>query len=219
VVGDGPGFFTTRALAPYMNEAAHLLDEGVAVESIDKAMKDFGFPVGPITLLDEVGIDVGAKIQKILHDAFGARMSPPASMAKVIADGRHGRKNNKGFYRYENGVKSKEVDTSVYALISSGAGQKQVDPKVIQERLFYAFLNESAYCLQEGILRKPVDGDVGAIFGLGFPPWWGGPFRSIDKLGAAKVLETLKRLQGEHGARFDPAPILAEYASSGRRFY
>jgi 3-hydroxyacyl-CoA dehydrogenase / enoyl-CoA hydratase / 3-hydroxybutyryl-CoA epimerase len=219
VVGDGPGFFTTRALSPYMNEAAHLLEEGVAVEAIDKAMKDFGFPVGPITLLDEVGIDVGAKVQKILHHAFGARMDPPASMAKLIADGRLGRKNSKGFYKYTEGSKTKEVDTSVYALMPSGAGQKTMDPKVIQERLFHAFLNESAYCLQEGILRKPVDGDVGAIFGLGFPPWWGGPFRAIDKLGAATVQETLKRLQGQHGARFDPAPILGEYAASGRKFY
>jgi 3-hydroxyacyl-CoA dehydrogenase/enoyl-CoA hydratase/3-hydroxybutyryl-CoA epimerase len=219
VVGDGPGFFTTRTLSPYMNEAAHLLEEGVAVEAIDKAMKDFGFPVGPITLLDEVGIDVGAKVQKILHTAFGARMDPPASMAKLVADGRLGRKNAKGFYRYAEGSKSKEVDATVYALLPGGAGQKAVDPKVIQERLFHAFLNESAYCLQEGILRKPVDGDIGAIFGLGFPPWWGGPFRAIDKLGAKTVLETLKRLQGRHGARFDPAPILGEYASSGRRFY
>jgi 3-hydroxyacyl-CoA dehydrogenase/enoyl-CoA hydratase/3-hydroxybutyryl-CoA epimerase len=219
VVGDGPGFFTTRALSPYMNEAAHLLEEGVAVEAIDKAMKDFGFPVGPITLLDEVGIDVGAKVQKILHAAFGARMDPPASMAKLVADGRLGRKNAKGFYRYAEGSKSKEVDPTVYALLPTGAGQKAVDPKDIQERLFHAFLNESAYCLQEGILRKPVDGDIGAVFGLGFPPWWGGPFRAIDKLGAKTVLDTLKRLQGKHGARFDPAPILGEYASSGRRFY
>ena len=219
VVGDGPGFFTTRALSPYMNEAAHLLEEGVAVEAIDKAMKDFGFPVGPITLLDEVGIDVGAKVQKILHTAFGARMDPPASMAKLVADGRLGRKNAKGFYRYAAGSKSKEVDSTVYALLPGGAGQKAVDPKVIQERLFHAFLNESAYCLQEGILRKPVDGDIGAIFGLGFPPWWGGPFRAIDKLGAKTVLETLRRLHGQHGARFDPAPILGDYASSGRRFY
>ena len=219
VVGDGPGFFTTRALSPYMNEAAHLLEEGVAVEAIDKAMKDFGFPVGPITLLDEVGIDVGAKVQKSLHKAFGARMDPPPSMAKLVADGRFGRKNAKGFYRYGEGSKSKEVDSTVYALLPSGAGQKTVDPKIIQERLFHAFLNESAYCLQEGILRKPVDGDIGAIFGLGFPPWWGGPFRAIDKLGAKTVLETMKRLQGQHGARFDPAPILAEYAASGRRFY
>ncbi len=183
VVGDGPGFFTTRALSPYMNEAAHLLEEGVAVEAIDQAMKDFGFPVGPITLLDEVGIDVGAKVQKILHHAFGARMDPPPSMAKLVADGRLGRKNAKGFYRYEAGSKSKEVDPSVYALLPSGAGRKEVAAKVIQERLFHAFLNESAYCLQEGILRKPVDGDIGAIFGLGFPPWLGGPFRAIDKLG------------------------------------
>ena len=219
VVGDGPGFFTTRALSPYMNEAAHLLEEGVAVEAIDKAMKDFGFPVGPITLLDEVGIDVGAKVQKILHHAFGARMDPPPSMAKLIADGRLGRKNAKGFYRYVEGSKTKEVDSTVYALMPSGAGQKAMDPKIIQERLFHAFLNESAYCLQEGILRKPVDGDIGAIFGLGFPPWWGGPFRAIDKRGAKKVLETLKRLQGQHGARFDPAPVLGDYASSGRRFF
>jgi len=219
VVGDGPGFFTTRALSPYMNEAAHLLEEGVAVEAIDKAMKDFGFPVGPITLLDEVGIDVGAKVQKVLHDAFGARLEPPPSMAKLVADGRLGRKNGKGFYRYTEGSKSKEVDSTVYALMPSGAGTKSVDERVIQERLFHAFLNESAYCLQEGILRKPVDGDVGAIFGLGFPPWWGGPFRAIDKLGAKTVLETMKRLQGVHGARFDPAPILNEYASRGRRFY
>ena len=221
VVGDGPGFFTSRALAPYMNEAAHLLEEGVAVEAIDRAMKDFGFPVGPITLLDEVGIDVGAKVQKILHHAFGARMDPPASMAKLIADGRFGKKNAKGFYRYEAGSKSKsrEVDSTVYSLMPKGAGQKPMNAKVIQERLFHAFLNESAYCLQEGILRKPVDGDIGAIFGLGFPPWWGGPFRAIDKLGARTVLDTLKRLQGQHGARFDPAPIVSDYASSGRRFY
>jgi 3-hydroxyacyl-CoA dehydrogenase/enoyl-CoA hydratase/3-hydroxybutyryl-CoA epimerase len=219
VVGDGPGFFTTRALSPYMNEAAHLLEEGVAVETIDKAMKDFGFPVGPITLLDEVGIDVGAKVQKVLHQAFGARMDPPASMAKLVADGRLGRKNSKGFYTYIDGEKSKDVDASVYALLPPGAGQKAMDAKVIQERLFHAFLNESAYCLQEGILRKPVDGDVGAIFGLGFPPWWGGPFRTIDKLGAPAVLETLKRLKGQHGARFEPAPILVDYAALGRKFY
>jgi 3-hydroxyacyl-CoA dehydrogenase/enoyl-CoA hydratase/3-hydroxybutyryl-CoA epimerase len=175
--------------------------------------------VGPITLLDEVGIDVGAKVQKILHHAFGARMDPPASMAKLVADGRLGRKNAKGFYRYEAGSKSKEVDSSVYALLPSGAGRKEVPARVIQERLFHAFLNESAYCLQEGILRKPVDGDIGAIFGLGFPPWLGGPFRAIDKQGAGPVLETLKRLQSQHGARFDPAPILSDYAGSGRKFY
>ena len=219
VVGDGPGFFTTRALSPYMNEAAHLLEEGVAVDTIDKAMKSFGFPIGPITLLDEVGIDVGTKVQKILHHAFGARMDPPPSMARLVADGRLGRKNAKGFYRYGEASKSKEVDASVYALLPSGAGQKSIPAKAIQERLFHAFLNESAYCLQEGILRRPVDGDIGAIFGLGFPPWWGGPFRAIDKLGAGTVLETLKRLQSGHGARFDPAPILVEYAASGRKFY
>lgn len=221
IVGDGPGFYTTRALAPYMNEAAHLLEEGVSVESIDRAMRSFGFPVGPITLLDEVGIDVGAKITKILHHAFGARMDPPASMPKLIADGRLGRKNGKGFYVYGAGGSKgkKEVDASVYALLPAGAGAKSIEPSVIQERLLHAFLNESAYCLQEGILRKPVDGDIGSIFGLGYPPWMGGPFRTIDKAGANAVLATLERLKGQHGPRFEPAQIIRDHASAGKTFY
>jgi 3-hydroxyacyl-CoA dehydrogenase/enoyl-CoA hydratase/3-hydroxybutyryl-CoA epimerase len=222
VVGDGPGFYTSRALAPYMNEAAHLLEEGVAVETIDRAMRDFGFPVGPITLLDEVGIDVGAKVQKILHHAFGARMDPPPSMPRLIADGRLGRKNGRGFYVYGGPSaksKSKAVDPSVYALLPPGAGSKTVSGEAIQERLLHAFLNESAYCLEEGILRQPVDGDIGAIFGLGYPPWLGGPFRTIDRMSARVVLATLERLRSVHGARFEPAPILKERAASGRTFY
>ena len=125
VVRDGPGFYTTRALAPYMNEAARLVEEGASVEDVDRAMLDFGFPVGPIALLDEVGIDVGAKVAKVMHDAFGERMSPPASMAKVLADGRLGRKNKRGFYTYDG--KAKEVDRSVYALLPGGETRRPVD--------------------------------------------------------------------------------------------
>ena len=110
VVRDGPGFYTSRALAPYMNEAARLVEEGAAIEDIDRAMVAFGFPVGPITLLDEVGIDVGAKVAKILHHAFGERMTPPESMAKVLEDGRLGRKNKRGFYLYDDDGKKKGVD-------------------------------------------------------------------------------------------------------------
>ena len=90
MVRDGPGFYTTRALAPYLNEACRLVEEGAAVEDVDRALTEFGFPVGPLTLLDEVGIDVGAKVSKVLHDAFGERLAPPESMARVIDDGRLG---------------------------------------------------------------------------------------------------------------------------------
>jgi 3-hydroxyacyl-CoA dehydrogenase/enoyl-CoA hydratase/3-hydroxybutyryl-CoA epimerase len=200
-----------------MNEAARLVEEGAAVEDVDRAMTGFGFPVGPIALLDEVGIDVGAHVARILHGAFGERMAPPAAMAAVIADNRLGRKNKRGFYIY-NGTR-KQVDTSVYGLLPGGAERRRVEARDVQQRLVFAFLNESAYCLQEGILRSPRDGDVGAIFGLGFPPFLGGPFRHLDHLGARFAVETLERLADAHGPRFSPAEILREKAKDGRAFH
>jgi 3-hydroxyacyl-CoA dehydrogenase / enoyl-CoA hydratase / 3-hydroxybutyryl-CoA epimerase len=218
VVRDGPGFYTTRALAPYMNEAARLLEEGVAVETIDRAMTDFGFPVGPITLMDEVGIDVGAKVAKILHEAFGERMTPPLSMLRVVEDGRQGRKNARGFYVYD-GKKDKRVDESVYALLGVGQPRRDVDPREIQERLLFSFLNESALCLEDGVLRSPRDGDMGAIFGLGFPPFLGGPFRYLDHLGPRFAVEVLERLRTRHGVRFAPSTLLQDMAREDRLFH
>jgi hypothetical protein len=122
-----------------------------------------------------VGIDVGAKVAKILHHAFGERMAPPESMARVIEDGRLGRKNKRGFYLYDEAGKKKGVDATVYALLPGGGERKPIEPREIQERLVFAFLNEAVLCLQEGILRSPRDGDIGAIFGLGFPPSSAGP--------------------------------------------
>ena len=217
VVRDGPGFYTSRALAAYMNEATWLLEEGAPVEALDRAMTAFGFPVGPVTLLDEVGIDVGAKVAKVMHHHFGDRMSPPPSMQKLLADGRLGRKAKKGFYTYDG--KKKRVDESVYALLPGGGARASLDAREAQERLVYAFLNESVLCLQEGILRSPRDGDVGAIFGLGFPPFLGGPFRYLDHLGARFALETMERLHARHGARFAPAPMLVDTAREGRTFH
>jgi len=217
VVRDGPGFYTSRALAAYVNEASWLLEEGVAIEALDGAMVAFGFPVGPVTLLDEVGIDVGAKVGKVMQHHFGDRMTPPSSMDRVIADGRQGRKNKRGFYTYDG--KHKHVDASVYGLLPEGAGRRVYEPRVVQERMVFAFLNESARCLQEGILRSPRDGDVGAIFGLGFPPFLGGPFRHLDHLGARVAVETLERLSGAHGSRFRPAAILVDMAREGRSFH
>jgi 3-hydroxyacyl-CoA dehydrogenase/enoyl-CoA hydratase/3-hydroxybutyryl-CoA epimerase len=217
VVRDGPGFYTSRALAAYMNEATWLLEEGAAVEDLDRAMTAFGFPVGPMTLLDEVGIDVAAKVAKVMHHHFGERMAPPSSMERVLADGRKGRKNKRGFYTYDGG--KKRVDETVYALLPGGTGRRTEEPEVVQERLTFAFLNESLLCLQEGILRSPRDGDVGAIFGLGFPPFLGGPFRHLDRIGATAALETLEKLHARHGARLTPAPILVDAAREGRGFH
>jgi 3-hydroxyacyl-CoA dehydrogenase/enoyl-CoA hydratase/3-hydroxybutyryl-CoA epimerase len=217
VVNDGPGFYTTRALSLYMNEAAWVLEEGAAIEDIDAAMTDFGFPVGPMTLFDEVGIDVGAKIAVVMESHFGERMAPPPSTERVLEDGRKGRKNKKGFYTYDG--KNKRVDPTVYAVLPGGSSRRRIDRKAIQDRLTMAFLNEAVACLEDGILRSPRDGDVGAIFGLGFPPFLGGPFRYLDTLGAAAAVEALDRLRGAHGPRFEAAGMLKDMARKGDRFH
>jgi 3-hydroxyacyl-CoA dehydrogenase/enoyl-CoA hydratase/3-hydroxybutyryl-CoA epimerase len=217
VVRDGPGFYTTRALSPYMSEAARLVEEGAAIEDVDGAMKRFGFPVGPLALLDEVGIDVGAKVAGVLYKAFGERMRPPLAMASVIESGRLGRKGGRGFYVYDGG--KKRVDDSVYALLPRGLPRTAFVEREIQERLVFAFLNEAALCLQDGILRSARDGDVGAIFGLGFPPFLGGPFRYLDHLGPRFAAEVLERLAARHGDRFAPAPLLKDLGREGRSFH
>ncbi len=217
VVNDGPGFYTSRIIAPYMNEASQLLVEGADIGELDRALVEFGFPVGPINLLDEVGIDVAAKVAKFLHESFGDRLAAPESFQKVIQDGRTGRKGNKGFYTY-NG-KKKGVDESVYALLPHGKQRKRFDREEMAERCVLQFVNEAIRCLEENILRSPRDGDVGAVFGLGFPAFLGGPFRYVDSLGASKVLSKIERWQEALGKRFEPAPMLKDMAKFGKKFY
>lgn len=217
VVKDGVGFYTTRILAPYLNEAARILAEGVAIETIDQALKQWGFPVGPITLMDEVGIDVGAKVGHIMIEAFGDRVAPPPVFQKLIDDGRAGRKNQRGFYRYEGG-KKKGADPSIYKLLDISPST-HLDALEIAERCVLQLVNEALLCWGEGILRSPRDGDIGAIFGLGFPPFRGGPFRYVDTLGASIILKKLQALELKHGHRFRPAPALVELAAAAKTFY
>lgn len=220
VVNDGTGFYTSRILGPLMNEAAFVLAEGVKIEDIDQALVDWGFPVGPITLLDEVGIDVAAKVGPIMLAEFGDRMTAPPGFDKLLADQRHGRKNGRGFYLYGAGKKAKEkkVDASVYALLGLEP-KKSLPADEIAQRCALAMVNEAAHCFGEGILRSARDGDVGAIFGLGFPPFRGGPFRYVDTIGAKEVVRRLERFRDRLGARFSPAPVLLELAKTGQTFH
>ena len=219
VVRDGVGFYTSRILGPYMNEAGHILSEGVPVERIDEALVGWGFPVGPLTLLDEVGIDVAEKVGHIMLEAFGDRLQVPRTVAKLAASGRKGRKNARGFYRYEKGTKGKKkVDTTVYADLGINP-QQQIPTEEISRRCALQMINEAVRCLEEGILRSPRDGDVGAIFGLGFPPFRGGPFRYVDEVGADTIVTQLQWLADVFGKRFEPAALLVEMARTGRKFY
>ena len=229
VVNDGPGFYTTRILAPFINEATHMVYEGMAIEDVDDALKQAGFPVGPITLLDEIGIDVASHIAETMEKSFGERLAPLAAMQKVVDDDRKGRKNKRGFYLYTeqknplssllNGD-SKTVDESIYKVLGANSpGSKTMNADSIAERCLLQMVNEAAYCLEEGILRSARDGDIGAIFGLGFPPFLGGPFRYADAIGLDSLVSKLQVLEAEHGIRFSPAPSLVKMAKQGKTFY
>jgi 3-hydroxyacyl-CoA dehydrogenase/enoyl-CoA hydratase/3-hydroxybutyryl-CoA epimerase len=224
VVNDGPGFYTTRALSAYMNEAGRLLDEGAAIDAIDKALVDFGFPVGPITLLDEVGIDVGGKVGMVLSESFGTRMTPSEALKRVVLAGRTGRKGRSGFYKYDDKGKKGDVDESIYQIIGAGAranaGQHiKIPSEEIVRRCVLAMVNEAVRCLDEGILRSPRDGDIGAVFGIGFPPFRGGPFRYVDTVGVETVVRQLQELNVRHAPRFVAADRLLEMARTHGRFY
>ncbi|MDX2122666.1 MAG: fatty acid oxidation complex subunit alpha FadJ [Gemmatimonadota bacterium] len=217
VVRDRPGFWVNRILIPYMNEAGQLFAEGVPMELLDRLMTRFGFPVGPITLLDEVGLDVGAKAGKVMHQAFGDRLKPSDLIEKLLADQRMGRKNGRGFYLYHKGQKT-GPDETVYDLLGLKP-RAPADTTETGQRLVYSMLNEAAMAMGEGVVRSPRDGDIGAIFGIGYPPFRGGPLRYIDHLGAAQVVEVLRALAAKHGDRFTPCDTLVRMAEAGGRFY
>jgi len=212
VVNDGPGFYTTRILSPYMNEALLLLEEGGDIIQIDRAMKQFGFPVGPFTLIDEIGLDVGAHITKgDLGKMFEERGGKASNLMQTLsANGFKGRKNGHGFLTYDKtGKKIRgKVNADIGEYLPNNPGSTKISEDEIQQRLALMMINEAAYCLQEKIIQSPRDGDIGAVFGLGFPPFRGGPFRYIDHEGIESVVTKMKLLQETHGDRFTSADIL-----------
>ncbi len=215
---DGPGFVVNRILGPYMNESGFLLEEGNTIESLDKAMIDFGMPMGPMALLDEVGIDVAAKVAKILGEAFGARMQQQSSVVeKLYADGRHGKKNGKGLYLYENG-KRQGPDPSVYKVLGLRSTHP-ADAKAVAERMVLMMVNEASLILDEKIVGSAGELDLAMIMGTGFPPFRGGLLRYADALGLPYILARLDELSTRVGPRFTPNAPLKRIAERDGKFY
>ena len=213
---DGPGFVVNRILGPYMNESGFLLEEGNSIESLDKAMIDFGMPMGPMALLDEVGIDVAAKVAGILSEAFGARMEKSSVVEKLYADGRHGKKNGKGLYLYKDG-KRLGPDPSVYKIL--GTRPQPADPKVVVERMVLSMINEASLILDEKIVATAGELDLAMIMGTGFPPFRGGLLRYADALGGPYILARLDELSTKVGPRFRPNEPLKRLAGRDGKFY
>jgi 3-hydroxyacyl-CoA dehydrogenase/enoyl-CoA hydratase/3-hydroxybutyryl-CoA epimerase len=227
VVGDGPGFFTSRVLGPFLNEAVWCLLEGASIEEVDGALKAWGWPAGGLSLLDEVGLDVAYHAGEELLARLGDRLDPPVAFQKMIDDGRKGRKAGKGFYRYDGAVgradsgrqagKEKQPDPAVYELL--GWKPAPLPASEIAERCWLQMLNEVARTMEEGILTDPDAVDIGVIFGFGFPPFRGGILREADRIGLDLVVERLEAYARRHGKRLEPAPLLRQMAARGERFH
>lgn len=220
VVRDGPSFYVNRILSPYTNECLLMADEGIALEAIDRAFLKKGFPVGPITLLDQVGLDIAAHVtdtsRKIVAKRPGFEISE--AVVKMWEAGRLGRKNKSGFYQYNGKGRRRGIDPTAYQFFK-GDGKKELPLEEIQNRGLLLMLNEAVLCLEEGIIANAKDGDLGAVFGIGFPPFAGGPFRAMDSWGIPNVVNALYGLQDKYGPRFTPAATLERMAADGRRFY
>lgn len=217
VCADGPGFLVNRILGPYLNEAGHLVSECVPIEKIDRVAVDFGMPMGPVRLLDEVGIDIARHAGETLHEAFGERMAPSPILQRLSSSERLGKKTGFGFYRYEGG-KEKGVDETVYAELGV-TPSTPLDPDEIRRRLVLVMVNEAARILEEGIVGSAAEVDLGMIMGTGFPPFRGGLMRFADEQHPRTLLERLRDLEARHGARFAPAPALIRAAEENRLFY
>ena len=220
IVEDGPGFLVNRILAPYLNEAAWLLAEGGAIEQIDRTLKRFGMPMGPLRLLDEVGLDVARHAGAVMSEQFGERLALPPVMSALEKTDLLGRKGGRGFYTYGDG-REKAVNEDIYQALGATlpAERRELSEQDILDRSLFAMVNEAARVLEDGIVKAAGDVDLGMITGTGFPPFRGGLLRWADAIGMQQILFRLDQLHAQHGVRFEPAALIRERAAAGRGFY
>lgn len=220
LVTDTPGFLVNRVLAPYLNEAGFLLEAGAPVEEVDDVLTDFGMPMGPCRLLDEIGFDVAEHVAGQMEEAFGERLRPSPIIGLLRQEGRLGRKNGRGFYTYRNGH-PKGVDREVQRAlgeVAHASGEQAPDAAEIRDRCLYLLVNESVRALEDRVVRSADDVDLAMVTGTGFPPFRGGPLRWADHEGPARIVERLEAFRDRHGERFAPAALLEAVAESGGTF-
>ena len=218
VVIDGPGFLVNRILAPYLNEAAFLLEEGVSVEALDEAALNFGMPMGPCRLMDEIGLDVCVKVGKIMHDGLGERATPSSLSTKLYDAKLLGKKNGKGFYLYDEKGKVTGKNPEIAKILTAKKVKK--DEMEIQMRLFLPMVNEAAYIFADRIVDKAATVDIGMIYGTGFPPFRGGLCKWADQEGLERIAERLNNFAKDVSAdRYRIAPFLEMMVQDKKKFY
>ena len=222
VVNDGPGFYVARQLGALMGESTFMIGEGMDAVLIEEAILDFGMPMGPATLSDLTGIDIGYHVGKNFERSFGERWNVSPIYELVHQTGCYGRKTGAGWYDYSGekpipNVRVREVIKDF--LEEKGIKAKKLPHKEIVDRMLARAINEAAFMIEEGICDRPQDMDLAMIYGTGFPPYRGGILRYADAWGIRNVYTHLLKLEQDHGARFKPASLLKEMAESGRTFY
>ncbi len=217
VVRDSPGFLVNRILMPYLIEAGQLFETGATLKDLDEAMLDFGMPMGPLRLLDEVGLDVGLHVAETLAAHYPERMKIPALLGKMVAAGMLGHKNGRGFYRHEKS-KAPQSNPQAAALVQnrSAAGLTREE---LQERMVFLMINEAARCLEEQVVTDPADVDFAMVMGTGFAPFRGGPLRYADAVGVVTLAGAMNCLADAGAGYFAPCGRLAEMAANGKTFY
>ncbi len=220
VVRDLPGFLVNRILAPYLSEAVRLVREGCRIEDVDRVMTDFGMPVGPLALLDDIGLDVAVKAGEVLQAAFRERIKSGGDEA-LVAAGRLGRKSGAGFYEYDSagGKRGAPAKAAYEALRAEPKPEPPFPPDVIESRLLLPMVNEAAFCLEDGVVGSAGKLDLALILGTGFPPYTGGLLRWADSLGLPRVRYLLEELTGKFGPRFEPAPSIRRLADARGGFH
>jgi len=219
LAGNCDGFIGNRMLMFYGSEAEFLLEEGATPEQIDRVMEGFGFAMGPLAVRDLAGNDVGFLIRKGRKLPADERCSP--ILERIVEAGRLGQKTNKGFYRYEG--RTRIVDPEVTALIENvsrelGIRRRTIPDEEILDRLLHPLVNEGARILEEGIAIRASDIDVVYVYGYGFPAYKGGPMFWAEQAGLARVVDTMRRLEPTHGARWAPAPLLERLVAEKQGF-
>jgi len=219
VVMDGPGFLVNRLLLPYMNEALELILDGADIKSVERASKDFGMPMGPITLFDVVGIDTAVHAGRVMYEAFPKRVVPSELLTAVFKAGRLGQKSGGGFFNYDGKRGRPTPSPEAEAIIQQRRRQQQTfTNEQLTERMFLPMVVEATLLLEERLVRNPRDVDLGLVFGIGFPPFKGGLLFWADTLGAKKIVETLKPYAAI-GPRYQPTDMLLDMAKTGKKFY
>lgn len=213
LVADTPGFFINRVLTPYLQEAIFCLLDGESVDFIDRALQEFGFQIGPLAMIDDIGLDLLVKSNPAMIEQLGERFALPEQVEHLILNERKGRKNRRGFYLYDSNSQRTMVDKSIYHVLETIA-QNNLEAEEIARRCILRMMNEAMWCLQDNVIQSQDEGNVASVFGMAFPEFRGGIYAYINKIGAKEIVKQLRKYTQLYGTRFTPCDWLIEQANA-----